>query len=63
MAKVIYALCTFTSLTCAWLLLRSFLRNKYHLLLWSGLCFEGLSVTNVLVVLDRILLPSADLLT
>ena len=63
MVKVIYALCTLTSLTCAWLLLCSFMHNKYRLLFWSGLCFVGLSVNNMLVVLDRIILPSADLLT
>ena len=62
MARLIYALCMLTSLTCAWLLLRSFLRTRYRLLLWSGLCFVGLSVNNLLVVLDKMLLPSVDLL-
>jgi hypothetical protein len=63
MVRVIYALCTLTSLTCAWLLLRSFIHNRYRLLFWSGLCFVGLSVNNLLVVLDRVVLPSVDLLT
>jgi hypothetical protein len=63
MAKVIYALCTLTSLTCAWLLLRSFVHNRYRLLFWSGLCFVGLSVNNMLVVLDKVVVPSVDLLT
>ena len=63
MAKVIYALCTLTSLTCAWLLLRSFMYKRYRLLFWSGLCFVGLSVNNILVVLDQVVLPSVDLLT
>ena len=62
MVRVIYTLCTLTSLTCAWLLLRSFLHTKYRLLFWSGLCFVGLSLNNLLVVLDRIILPSMDLL-
>jgi hypothetical protein len=62
MARLIYALCMLTSLTCAWLLLRSFLRTRYRLLLWSGLCFVGLSVNNLLVVLDKMVLPSVDLL-
>jgi hypothetical protein len=62
MVRVIYTLCTLTSLTCAWLLLRSFLHTEYRLLFWSGLCFVGLSLNNVLVVLDRIILPSMDLL-
>jgi hypothetical protein len=62
MVRVIYTLCTLTSLTCAWLLLRSYKRTKYRLLFWSGLCFVGLSLNNLLVVLDRIILPSVDLL-
>jgi hypothetical protein len=63
MVKVIYALCTLTSVTCAWLLLRSFIHNKYRLLFWSGLCFIVLSLNNFLVLLDRIVVPSVDLLT
>lgn len=63
MVKIIYALCTLTSLTCAWLLLRGFIRNKFRLLFWSGLCFVGLSATNTLTVLDRVVFPEADLLT
>ena len=63
MVEFIYALCTLTSLTCAWLLLRSFMHNKYRLLFWSGLCFVGLSANNLLVVLDKLVFPSVDLLT
>jgi hypothetical protein len=63
MVKVIYALCTLTSITCAWLLLRSFLYNKYRLLFWSGLCFVGLSLNHLLLLFYRIVLPSVDLLT
>ena len=63
MVKVIYALCTLTSVTCAWLLLRSFLNNKYRLLFWSGLCFVTLSLNHLLLLFDRIMFPSVDLLT
>lgn len=31
------------------------------MLFWSGLCFLGLSVNNVLLVLDKLVLPMADL--
>jgi hypothetical protein len=58
MAPVIYALCALTSCMCTWLLLRSYKRNGYRLLLWSGLCFAGLSVNNVLLILDRIVFPA-----
>jgi hypothetical protein len=44
---VIYSLCAITSILCAILLLRSYLRTKARLLLWSGLCFVGLFVNNI----------------
>ena len=61
MAGVIYTLCALTSLGCACLLLRSYFRTKSRLLLWSGLCFVGIAVSNVLLVLDRLVFPDADL--
>ncbi|WP_136418966.1 MULTISPECIES: DUF5985 family protein [Oxalobacteraceae] len=61
MAPVIYFLCALTALTCAFLLLRSYLRQRFRLLLWSGLCFAGLAINNMLLVLDRIFLPEIDL--
>lgn len=61
MATIVYALCALTSLWCAWLLLQSYVRNSHKVLFWSGLCFVGLSVSNVLLVLDRIVFPAVDL--
>jgi hypothetical protein len=60
-AAVIYSLCALTSLACAVLLLRSYARTRVHLLLWSGLCFVGLTLNNILLVLDRVVLPEVDL--
>ena len=62
MAQIIYGLCTLTSLACAWMLLSSYRRNGTRLLFWSGLCFIGMSVNNVLLVLDKIVFPEVDLL-
>jgi len=50
-----------TSLLCAILLLRGYARGRRHLLLWSGLCFAGLAVSNALVFVDLVLLPNIDL--
>ena len=61
MAAVIYSLCALTSLTCAFLLLRSYRVSKSRLLLWSGVCFAGLTANNVLLVLDKIVFPMIDL--
>lgn len=61
MGLVIYSLCTLTSLLCAYLLLRGYAQSKVHLLLWSGLCFVGLTASNVILVLDRLVYPDVDL--
>lgn len=62
MAHLIYGLCAATSFACMVLLLRSYMRSGYRLLFWSGLCFLGLTVNNVLLVLDKLVLPLVDLL-
>jgi hypothetical protein len=62
-AGVIYALCALTALTCAWLLLQAYSRSRYKLLLWGGLCFVGLTLNNVLLIIDRLVVPYTDLHT
>lgn len=63
MAAVIYLLCALTAFACAWMLLRSFVRNRSRLLLWSGLCFAGLFLNNLLLIADRLFFPKVDLST
>ncbi len=58
MASVIYTLCALTALACAILLLRGYLANRAPLLFWSGLCFLGLTLNNVLVVIDLVIFPT-----
>ncbi len=60
-STVIYSLCAVTALLCAWLLLQAYGRSRYRLLLWSGLCFAGLTVNNMLLVLDKAVFPEVDL--
>ena len=57
----VYALCALTSIACAVLLLRGYLRSKVRLLLWSGLCFAGLALNNVVLFVDVRVLPETDL--
>lgn len=52
MIHLIYILCALTSFACAVLLLRGYLRTRVRLLLWSALCFVGLTLNNSLLVLD-----------
>ena len=61
MSAIIYSLCALTALGCAVLLLRGYNRSRYRLLLWSGLCFAGLTVNNLLLVIDKVALPDGDL--
>ena len=63
MAEAVYLLCAVTSVACAVLLLRAYLRTRTRLLLWSGLCFAGLALNNVVLVVDLIVVPDTDLST
>jgi hypothetical protein len=64
MAAVIYSLCALAAAICAYLLLQAYRRGGYRLLLWSGLCFVGLTLNNILLVIDKIVLPTeVDLAT
>ncbi|WP_374516803.1 DUF5985 family protein [Brevundimonas sp.] len=58
---IVYLLCLVTSATCAALLLRSWLRNRQRLLMWSAGCFCLLALNNLLVVIDMTMLTASDL--
>lgn len=60
-AIVVYILCAATSALCAVLLLRGYARTNARLLFWSGLCFAGLALNNVLLVVDVQMIPAIDL--
>ena len=57
MEAAVYILGSLTTLACAWLLLRAFGQSRKRLLLWSGLCFAVLTVSNVLRFLDLVVYP------
>lgn len=61
MATLVYALCALTSLACAVLLLRGYARNRVRLLLWAGLCFVGLALNNIILLVDMRVVPQIDL--
>ncbi|MGC2185076.1 MAG: DUF5985 family protein [Terriglobales bacterium] len=61
MATVVYILGALISLACAVLLFRGYSRGKRRLLLWSGLCFTGLALSNLLIFVDLIVVPGQDL--
>jgi hypothetical protein len=60
-ASAVYLLAAFTSLACAVFLLRGYARGRRRLLLWSGVCFAGLAVSNFLIFVDLVILPRVNL--
>jgi hypothetical protein len=61
MAEAVYVLCTITSLLCAVLLYGGYRKSRSRLLFWSSLCFAGLAINNVLLLVDLMIGPSIDL--
>lgn len=61
MHAIVYTLCALTALASAALLLRGYWRTRRRLLMWSGLCFVGLTLNNVLLALDRLVFTDVDL--
>jgi hypothetical protein len=61
MAELVYVLCAVTSLACAVLLWRGYRASRSRLLFWSSLCFIGLAGNNVLLLVDLVVVPAADL--
>jgi hypothetical protein len=61
MIVVVYGLCAATGIACALLLWRSWSRTRVRLLLWTCLCFVGLAINNVLLIVDLHLFPEVDL--
>jgi hypothetical protein len=43
------------------MLLRGYAAKRVRLLLWSGLCFVGLMLENVMLYTDLIIVPDVDL--
>lgn len=63
MTSIIYSLCALTAFLCAGLLLQAYRRSHYRLLLWGGLCFTVLTVNNVMLILDKLIVHTVDLST
>ena len=61
MGLLTFSLCALAAATCAYLLLQAYARGGYRLLLWSGLRFVGLTLNNLTLVVDKIIVPHIDL--
>lgn len=62
-ANLVYILCAATSAICALLLYRGYRSSRARLLFWSCLCFVGLALNNVLLIIDVRVVPLTDLST
>ncbi|HEV3486638.1 MAG TPA: DUF5985 family protein [Vicinamibacterales bacterium] len=62
-ANAVYLLCFATSSLCAILLFRGWRQSGARLLFWSALCFIGLALNNVLLIVDVRIMPEVDLST
>ena len=63
MGALTYFMCAATSFLCAWQLFRGYRRSRVRMLFWSAGCFATLTVSNLILVADRIFLPNVDLST
>ncbi len=63
MAATVYVLSALISLASAVLLLRSYASTRSRLLFWAGLCFVGLTLNNVMLLVDKVLVTDVDLST
>jgi hypothetical protein len=61
LANLVYVLCALTSATCAVLLYRGYRRSQTRLLFWSAVCFVGLAVNNLFLIVDLRVVPAIDL--
>ena len=61
MAEIVYSLCFLASLVCSALLLRNYRHTRLRLILWTGLCFSALALNNLLLLVDLLIGPLADL--
>jgi hypothetical protein len=61
MSGIVYILCAATCLLCAVLLFRGYARSHVRLLFWSGLCFVGLMLDNLVLYVDVIVIPHFSL--
>ena len=61
MGPAVYLLGALVCMACAVLLLRGYGRVRKRLLLWSGLCFAGLTLSHMLLFVDLVMYPEINL--
>ena len=62
MEGLVYLLCAATALACGALLLRGYRRSRTRLLFWAGLFFLALTLENLVLFADVVVVPDVQLL-
>jgi hypothetical protein len=57
----LYLVAILASAACATLLLRAYMHRRVRLLMWSAICFVGLTLNNVALFADLVVYPQVDL--
>jgi hypothetical protein len=57
----VFLLCAATCLLCSIMLFRGYMRTGVRLLFWSGLCFLGLMLDNIMLYADVYIFPDVSL--
>ena len=57
----LYGLAILSSGACAAFLLRAYLHLGVRLLMWSAVCFIGLTLNNIALFVDLVVFPQIDL--
>lgn len=58
---VLYGLAVVTSFACTVLLFRGYARRRIRLLMWSTICFAGLTISNIALFFDLLVFTDVDL--
>lgn len=61
MAPIVYILTAITSLVCTFLLGRAYRRTPVPLVFWSALCFGAITISNILLILDMMVISQVSL--
>jgi hypothetical protein len=59
-ADVVFVLCALVSTACAVMLFLGYRRSRTRLLFWSSLCFAGLAINNVMLMIDFVMVAGID---
>ena len=58
---ILYSVAVLSSSACMVLLFRGYMRRKVRLLMWSAICFAGLTINNIALFVDLVIFPDIDL--